>query len=82
MSEDVTLNSVIRLQRIGMLETLCDLPWTDPHSDAFIVCWPAMVNSRPTRANIFDDNANDIILPYIKSYIDEYSRVDIVFDVY
>ena len=42
-----------------------------------------MVNSRSQSwAKIFDDYATDVILPDVKSCIDKYSKVDIVFDVY
>ena len=43
----------------------------------------SLINSKqPGQGRNFDDHANDIILPHIKSLAQSHSRVDVVFDVY
>ena len=68
---------------MDILESSCDIPSVTPPSDAFVIDGAAMVNSRPPRgAQTFLAYVNDVILSYIESCINKYSRVDIVFDVY
>ena len=77
------MNIGIKSQLMDILESSCDIPSVTPPSDAFVIDGAAMVNSRPPRGQqTILAYANDVILSYIESCTNKYSRVDIVFDVY
>ena len=83
LSRDGGLNIGIKSKLMDILESSCEIPSVTLPSDAFIIDGTAMVNSRPPRGpKTFLAYANDVILSYIESCINKYSRVDIVFAVY
>jgi hypothetical protein len=59
------------------------MPSSEPVADTLIMDGAALENSKPPNASAtFDDYANDVIVPYIESYAQRHSRINVVFDVY
>jgi hypothetical protein len=68
---------------MSILETGHEMPNSVPTVDSLVIDGASLVYSKqPGQSRTFDDYANDIILPHIKSLAQSHLRVDVVFDVY
>ena len=83
LSQNDALNFGVKSQLLNILENIIDMPSSEPVADTLIIDGTALVNSKPPNVSAtFDDYANDVIVPYIESYAQRHSRIDVVFDVY
>jgi hypothetical protein len=83
LSQNDTLNLGVKSQLLNILENDINMPSSEPVADTLIIDGTALVNSKPPNVSAtFDDYANDVIVPYIQSYAQRHSRIDVVFDVY
>lgn len=77
------LNMGVKSQLVDILEQTSNATYDDPPTEVVIIDGAAMVNSKaPGAAKTFDDYAKDVITPYVDSYAERYTRVDVVFDIY
>jgi hypothetical protein len=82
LSQNDTLNLGDKSQLLNILENDINMPSSEPVADTLIIDGTALVNSKPPNVSAtFDDYANDVIVPYIQSYAQRHSRIDVVFDV-
>ena len=82
-SQNGSLNTGVKSQLMSILETGHEMPNSVPTVDSLVIDGPSLVYSKqPRQSRTFDDYANDIILPHIKSLPQSHLRVDVVFDGY
>ena len=66
-----------------ILEAGHEIPNVEPTVESLVIDGASLINSKqPGQSWTFDDYANDIILPHIKSLALNHLRVDVFFDVY
>lgn len=83
LSQNGSLNTGVKSQLMSILETGHEMPNSVPTVDSLVIDGASLVYSKqPGQSRTFDDYANDIILPHIKSLAQSHLRVDVVFDVY
>ena len=83
LSQNGSLNTGVKSQLMSILETGHEMPNSVPTVDSLVIDGPSLVYSKqPRQSRTFDDYANDIILPHIKSLQQSHLRVDVVFDGY
>jgi hypothetical protein len=67
---------------MSILETGHEMPNSVPTVDSLVIDGASLVYSKqPGQSRTFDDYANDIILPHIKSLAQSHLRVDVVSEI-
>ena len=85
LSQGGVLRSGIKSELVHCLESLVSVDGTPttPTVDTLILDGAAIVNMlKPGSAKTFQDYADNIVLPYIQSRLQNVSRIDVVWDVY